>query len=253
MYEAVFLLLIFECLAAGLLVSPLSASTRRVIVRTVEQSSLSAIARTPSKYVALALTAAWLYSLREVMNTQSRLDVAEASAAETLRLEGLLHKAQRNTLLCGAAALLLLVCGRLFSLLKEVNQLTATKEALAKQAEGASAAFKVASDERDALKAQLKSDDVPVPSGKAAASEPSSTTEAEDELERSKETISKLRERTSTLIAEKDAAEKSVEALKKQAAGLSAEYARVLAQKESLENKLADFELVLGDEVKKSK
>jgi len=251
MYEAVFLLLIFECLAAGLLVSPLSASTRRVIVRTVEQSSLSAIARTPSKYVALALTAAWLYSLREVMNTQSRLDVAEASAAETLRLEGLLHKAQRNTLLCGAAALLLLVCGRLFSLLKEVNQLTATKEALAKQAEGASAAFKAASDERDALKAQLKSDDVP--GGPAAASEPSSTTEAEDELERSKETISKLRERTSTLIAEKDAAEKSVEALKKQAAGLSAEYARVLAQKESLENKLADFELVLGDEVKKSK
>jgi len=132
-----------------------------------------------------------------------------------------------------------------------VNQLTATKEALAKQAEGASAAFKAASDERDALKAQLKSDDVP--GGPAAASEPSSTTEAEDELERSKETISKLRERTSTLLGEKDAAEKSVEALKKQAAGLSAEYARVLAQKESLENKLADFELVLGDEVKKSK
>ena len=75
MYEAVFLLLILECLFAGLLVSPLSASTRRVIVRTVEQSSLSAIARTPSKYVAVALTAAWLYSLREVMNTQSRLEV----------------------------------------------------------------------------------------------------------------------------------------------------------------------------------
>ena len=43
------------------------------------------------------------------------------------------------------------------------------------------------------------------------------------------------------------------EALKRQAEGISTEYARLTTQKESLENKLADYELVLGDQVKKSK
>ena len=41
--------------------------------------------------------------------------------------------------------------------------------------------------------------------------------------------------------------------IKKQAEGLSQEYARLTRDKESLENKLADFELLAGDAVKKSK
>lgn len=55
--------------------------------------------------------------------------------------------------------------------------------------------------------------------------------EAEDELERAKETIATLRGRTAELLEAKEAAEKDAEALKRQAKGLSDEYARVLAQK----------------------
>ena len=91
----------------------------------------------------------------------------------------------------------------------------------------------------------------PAPAAKKAAAEPDG--DEADELARAKETIAQLRERTSSLMAEKDALSKDAEALKKQAKGLSDEYGRMLAQKESLENKFADFELLMGDEVKKSK
>ena len=78
--------------------------------------------------------------------------------------------------------------------------------------------------------------------------------EKEDELERARQTISTLRERNAALLDEKETASKDVEALKKQAKGLSDEYGRLLMQKESLENKLADYELVFGDgAMKKSK
>ena len=75
-----------------------------------------------------------------------------------------------------------------------------------------------------------------------------------DELERARQTIATLRERNTALLDEKETASKDVEALKKQAKGLSDEYGRLLMQKESLENKLADYELVFGDgDLKKSK
>ena len=44
-----------------------------------------------------------------------------------------------------------------------------------------------------------------------------------------------------------------LEALKRQSKGLSDEYSRMLLVNERLENKLADYELVFGDEVKKKK
>ena len=111
---------------------------------------MAAALHSPAKYFTVALASAWVYSLVDMMNTQTKLD--SATSGTELRFESALYRAQRNTLLCGAATLLLLVVSRLFNLLKEVNSLAATKEALGKQAEGAAAAYKAISEECDALK-----------------------------------------------------------------------------------------------------
>lgn len=256
MYEAVFLLLLVELALVGAFIAPLSAPTRRGIVRGIEGTSLLQTLRQPAQYFTMALAAAWVYCLVDLVSAQNKLDVA--TSGTELRFESLLYRAQRNTLLTGAATLLLLVVHRLFALLKEVNQLTASKEALTKQAEGAAAAYKVMSAECDALK---KGGSMPAPApepvsnpAKAAADSAGGDGEEEEgELARATATITTLRERNTKLIAERDQASKDVEALKKQAKGLSDEYARLLAQKESVENKLADFELIMGDEVKKAK
>lgn len=173
-----------------------------------------------------------------------------AISPPAVRHESSLHRAQRNALCTGTICLLIFVIHRLHALLKEVNQLSATREALAKQAEGAAAAYKAACEERDAARggAERKESEK-----KEAADAARERSEAEDELESAKQTIATLRERNSTLLGEKEKAAKDVEALTKQAKGLSDEYARLLMQKESLENKLADYELVFGDDVKKAK
>ena len=41
--------------------------------------------------------------------------------------------------------------------------------------------------------------------------------------------------------------------MKKQAAGLSSEYARLMKDKEHLQNQLEDFELLAGDAAKKNR
>lgn len=260
MYVLVFVLLVFELAMVGLLIAPLSASTRRGLVRTIEGSAVPQL-KTPGQYFTLGLASAWVYCLIEMVSAQGKLD--SATSGTELRYESALYRSQRNALLCGAATLLLLVVWRLFSLLKEVNQLTASKEALTKQAEGAAAAYKSISEECDALK-KKGGGAAPTPAAPAKSSSggtgPSSSSskkggdgDEEDELQRAQATIDALRERNTKLLGERDQAQKDAEALKRQAKGLSDEYARMLAQKESLENKLADFELVLGDEVKKSK
>ena len=238
MFELIFTLLISELLVVGLLIAPLSPTTRRGLTRSIESSEVLTKARNPAIYFTAALGFAAVYCLLDVVRAQKNFDAA--TSGTELRFESLLHRAQRNTLLTGGATLLLLVVHRLFALIKEVNQLTASKEALMKQAEGAAAAYKAASAEVEALKKG--------PVKKAAGDD-----DPEDELARAKEVIATLRERTQKLMAEKEAATKDAEALKKQAKGLSDEYGRLLAQKESLENKLADFELILGDDLKKSK
>ena len=53
--------------------------------------------------------------------------------------------------------------------------------------------------------------------------------------------------------AEANAAEKSGEAVRRQAEGVTKEYARLQRENETLRNKLDDFELVMGESVKKSK
>jgi len=159
-----------------------------------------------------------------------------------LQYEARLYRAQRNLLLCSTSVGIVAIIARLMLLLKEVGQLTANKEALAKQSAGAAAAYKAMSEECDALK-KLAGDGKGGDDGGSAGT----ATDAEDELATARATIQTLRERSSKLLDERDAATASAEAMKKQAAGLSQEYARLLAQKESLENKLADYELVFGE------
>jgi len=68
-----------------------------------------------------------------------------------------------------------------------------------------------------------------------------------------KEENARLRSTIGSLRGEAQQAAASAEALQRQAENLSKEYGKVVAQKESLENRLADFELVMGDSVKKEK
>ena len=244
MFEICFVILILELVATLLFLSPLPSQTRRSLVRAVEQSQLTEAVAPYVKFVPVSVMLLWAFMLLEMTRAQRRVEDASAdgSAASLLKNEGSLHRAQRDALCGGANVLLLFVVHRLFKLLKEVNQLAATKEALSKQAEGASAAYKAVCAERDEAR-------------KIRAAEADKTlAETEDELVLAKETIGTLRERNTALMGERDTANKDVEALKKQAKGLADEYGRVLAQKESLEHKLADYELVFGEgEMKKAK
>ena len=93
------------------------------------------------------------------------------------------------------ATLLLFVVQRLFSLLKEVNQLTASKEALTRQAEGAAKAYKAMSEECDQLKKAGGKAPVatPAPAPAPAPSKAPSGGDDADELERLRETVASLR------------------------------------------------------------
>ena len=249
-----------ELTAVLVLISPLPVDVRRSIVKTVEM--VPAKYASASKYAIAAVACGWLFTLQEALFLPTIAD--EADGLATLMHDVRRLRSQRSALLGGIALLLLLVIWRLFAMLKEVNQLSGSSEALRKQAEGARAAYEALSDEKDALEEELLStslDGGGRATPAAAASRPAeapaaaaaSKSDAEDELERAQMTIAELRERTQKLLTEKESAVKTAEALKKQAEGISTEYARLTTQKESLENKLADYELVLGDQVKKNK
>ena len=167
---------------------------------------------------------------------------ARAHLRRRLQHESRMFGAQRNFYLTLFCLVLLLVTGRVYELLKKVNKLEATSEALRKQAEGAAAAYKTQAQELDdAKKAAKAASGNKAAEGKAPKGEPAAAD------------VTALQTRLTEAEAARDAALKGAEALKKQAEGLSAEYARLQREKESLENKLADFEMVMGDEVKKSK
>ena len=134
--------------------------------------------------------------------------------------------------------MLLVVIGRVYTLLKQVNKLEATTEALRKQAEGASAAYKAMSAEAEEAKQSAK------------AAKPASSPKVEAKGAQGGEAADQaaLQKRLAEAEAARDAALRGAEALKKQAEGLSTEYARLQREKESLENKLADFDLVRAAE-----
>ena len=60
-----------------------------------------------------------------------------------------------------------------------------------------------------------------------------------------------LQRLVASLEAQRDAATKNADAFKRHAEGLSTEYARLTREKEKLENRLSDFELLMGDAAKK--
>lgn len=242
--EVVFAVLTCEVATVLLLIAPLPHAQRRGIARSFE--SWGALLARPAKYLSAGMVVCLLVAMREL----TKLD-RNAGDVGMLVYEAKLYRAQRNVGLCVASVLLAAIVARLVLLLKEVSALTATKEALTKQATGASAAYTAVVEERDALKAAADGKRGDAAPGAGAAAK--SAADEESELAAAQETVATLRERCSKLLDERDAATASAEAMKKQAAGLSAEYARLLAQKESLEHKLEDYELVLGDEVKKSK
>jgi chromosome segregation ATPase len=104
----------------------------------------------------------------------------------------------------------------------------------------------------DAIEARAKkaaAEALITPSAAAAAAgegDGGSVPELQAKCKRLRETVGQVRE-------EGKRAEANAEAMRRQAESLSREYAKVMAQKESLENRLADFELVMGDRVKKAK
>jgi len=237
-----------------LLLAPLPATARRGLVKVFDQ--LAPLA-TAAKYFTAGIAIFWVLTLREMLSLQRKIDRAAEGTELTaqLRYEVRLFRSQRNVYISGFAFLLLLVIYRLYKQLREVNQLTATRESLTRQAEGAVAAYKALAESKDALEKAAKENGSSSSSGEATKkpAEPAQKTEVEDELELANETIDVLRERNTKLVGDLEKANKDAEALKRQAEGLSTEYARLTREKESLENKLADFELVLGEQVKKSK
>lgn len=167
-----------------------------------------------------------------MVSAKGKLDSATSGAE--LRFESALYFAQRNVLLCGGATLLLFVVHRLFVLLKEVNQLAASKEALTKQAEGAAAAYAQLSAVKETQQKQhaepaRTATPAATPVGAPAAmpaGEEKPEGDEEDELSHAKATIEALRERNASLLSERDAATADAEALKRQAKGLSDECMR---------------------------
>ena len=83
-------------------------------------------------------------------------DAKSGDLAQRLQHESRMFRAQRNFYLTGFSLVLLLVIGRIYMLLKQVNKLEATSEALRKQAEGAAAAYKALSAEADETKLGAK-------------------------------------------------------------------------------------------------
>jgi chromosome segregation ATPase len=104
----------------------------------------------------------------------------------------------------------------------------------------------------DAIEARAKQaavDALSSPQAAAAAAgegDGGSVAELQAECKRLRETVGQVRE-------DGRRAEASAEAMRRQAENLSREYTKLMAQKESLENRLADFELLMGPQVKKAK
>lgn len=217
----------------------------------------------------VALT--WLFTTREMLRLQTEYAEHKTGGdiGQKLQHEARMFRSQRNFYLCGSCALLLLVIRRIYQLVREVQSLSASRAALEKQAMGAVAAYNaMAADKTPADKTPSSKPETTVPpEAKAASStsaaeplaseEPAASStaaantksEADDQpLQEENATLQRL---VASLEAQRDAATKNADALKRQAEGLSTEYARLTREKEKLENRLSDFELLMGDAAKK--
>ncbi|KAL1521329.1 hypothetical protein AB1Y20_020996 [Prymnesium parvum] len=239
---ATFVLLCVELSALLVMIAPLPGFLRASLVRFIGTSSLLSALQRPVMYLSFFVLIMFASTVREVYKyteQYGQVKVQGVELANKLQVEVMMFRAQRNFYLSGACCLLLLVIYRIYGQLKEINQLQATGTALKKQADGAMTAYKALQAEKEELQKKLKA----AAAGDAAASD---ATPPDDEIKR-------LRERVDKLAAERTAAEKSSEALKRQSEAQATEYARLMEENKSLQNKLADFELVMGDSAKKQK
>lgn len=72
----VLIFLVVELCVVVLLVSPLSASMRRTVVKVVENSSLTAAVNPYARFLPAVAASAFVYALLEVTRAQSKLDAA---------------------------------------------------------------------------------------------------------------------------------------------------------------------------------
>ena len=234
--QSIFYLLCVEVLCVSVLVCPLPL--RGHLVRLISASNLMSTVGRPLMYFLSLVVLTWLFATREMMRLQSEYAEVKMHADLGIKLqhEAKMHRAQRDFYLSGFAALLLGVIVQLYRLLKEVNQLEATKAAMTKQAEGAAAAYKAANADKEDMARQLKAGGGGGGGGGGG-----------------EEQAAALRKKVASAESAREVAEKSAEALKKQAEGLSAEYARLAREKEVLQHRLEDFEMLMGEQNKKEK
>jgi len=257
--QAVFALLCTECFVIAVFTVPWPDAVRRMLLNAVSKSSLLALAAKPAKYFFFGLLAFWASTTRDMVKMQSEHSDHEfTDLSVKLEFEVRMFRTQRDFYLIGFSALLLLVIGRFYSVFKEVNSLAATKEALKRQADQAVAAFKGLQEENESLKKSSGASAAPketpeTDTADAAGAEGKDVEEAVAEVAKLKSDKEALERMVEAARAERDSGVKQAEAVKKQAEGLSNEYMRLQAENESLKNKLADYDDLMGDAVKKSK
>jgi len=279
--QTIFVALVSEIIFLLLLVTPWPAGFLGPILRAISSSKTLETAAKPLVWFFALVVANWLHSTREMLRLNGEYtDKKAGDIGQKLMHEVMMFRSQRDFYLAGFTALLLLVLRRIYLLVKEVHTLKASSTALKRQAEQAAAAYTSQLDEIEKLKkgaaasgssppatakgvlsGRLDADEIEA-RAKAAAAEALTSPKAAaaaagegdgESVGELKEENARLRSTIGSLRGEAQQAAASAEALQRQAENLSKEYGKVVAQKESLENRLADFELVMGDSVKKEK
>jgi len=218
------------------------------------------------KYFFVLVLATWVATTREMMRLQAELpDMRSKDLATKLQHDVRMFRSQRDFYLVGFSTLLLLVISRLYSTFKEVNLLSATKEALKRQADQAVTAFRSLQEEKELLEKggakQTEGDKGDKEAEKQATKKDTKTEDKGAKTESGEATtIAALEEELKEMKLKMEAAEvdkvaacRDAAETKQHAAQLGTKIETLLREKESLQNKLADFELLLGDQVKKSK
>ena len=184
-FEVVFALLVTELAIIGMLCVPVPGGLLRPVVRWVSTSSMLASLAKPLIWFGTLVGLSFLFTTREMLKLQEEYHDAKeyhdlgqklqedpnpnpnpnpdpnpspspSPSPNPMQHESRMFRAQRNFYLTGFCLVLLVVIGRVYTLLKQVNKLEATTEALRKQAEGAAAAYKAMSAEAEEAKQSAK-------------------------------------------------------------------------------------------------
>ena len=216
-----FLLLVVEVACVAVLLLPAAIAAKDVMrhARIWQQQR-----REHFRHSLSVLTIFFVYVALEATRLQTQI---EDSNIKQLAMATDLYRAQRNSLLSGICVLLALIIDRMAALMLE--------------------------DPSTPLPPPPPPPPLPQQQSPLGERASAPLTAAEEELAHERAQCAALRERVATLLKERESANKSVEALKRQAQGLSDEYARLLTHKQTLEDKLSDYELLWGDTMKKAR